>query len=331
MREGGCSCVNCSVTDGGDGRWGLIWAHGEDLLRIARRRTVNEADAEDVVAEAMLRAAHRPELDSHRLGAWLTTVTVRLCVDRQRRFRREALADPALLEMAEPQVGVEYRICERAEAEWLAGHVGQLPERQARALWLRSTGLGIDQIAARMAMSASAIESLLARARRTMRAVLASAAAALAWVCGGFRRISHTPHITAGAALGGVVIAALVLINPGDSDPDRTEPDLPDRAAPHPTPGLPDQPSTRSATLEHPAPSAASSAPEADGPPDPVAGQPLERPRPEPGFEPDRTLTDPPDTGITDRPDAWLQLVPVTTPARITDNPAELPGPTLPR
>lgn len=327
MPEHGGSAVNRLLIDGGDGRWDLIWRHREDLLRIARRRTVNAADAEDVVAEAMLRAAHRPQLDPHRLGGWLATVTIRLCVDRQRRLRREAFADSALLEVAEPEAAVEHRVCDRAEAEWLAGHIGQLPERQARALWLRSAGLGIDQIAARMAMSASAIESLLARARRTMRAVLASAAAALAWVCGGFRRVSHQSSIAGGAVLGGIVIAALVLITPGGGDPDHPEPDVPVRAVPQGVPSPPDQPSAS----ERSAPSAPAAGPETGGPEGPVMGEQLERTRPEPGLEPERTLSDPPDTGITDRPNAWLQLVPVPTPARIADNPAELPAPALPR
>lgn len=52
------------------------------------------------------------------------------------------------------------------------------------------------------------------------RAVLASAAAAPAWVCGGFRHASSTPPVAAGVTLGGLVIAALVLVGPRDGDSD---------------------------------------------------------------------------------------------------------------
>lgn len=222
--------------DNGSDWWDQVWGHREDLLRIARRRTASVEDAEDAVSEAMLRAAQRPELDPRRLGAWLTTVTVRLCVDRHRRSRREGLTDTASLDIPEPRAGAESWICDQAEAEWLAGHVHQLPARQAEAVRLRSAGLGIAQIAGRMDMSPSAIESLLARARRTLRAVLASAAAALAWVCGGFGRANHTTQVAVGATLGGLVIAALVLITPDEgNDGDQARPDMPVNV---PAPGL---------------------------------------------------------------------------------------------
>ena len=71
-------------------RWERMWSHREQLLRVARRRSMSLEDAEDAVHEAMLRAAERPDLDEERLGAWLTTVTMRLCVDRHRQVNREA-------------------------------------------------------------------------------------------------------------------------------------------------------------------------------------------------------------------------------------------------
>ncbi|CAM5361097.1 hypothetical protein SVIOM74S_09467 [Streptomyces violarus] len=65
-----------------DERWRRMWSHREHLLKVARRRSMSPEDAEDAVHEAMLRAAERPDLDEERLAAWLTTVTMRLCVDR---------------------------------------------------------------------------------------------------------------------------------------------------------------------------------------------------------------------------------------------------------
>lgn len=288
------------------------------------------ADAEDVVSEAMLRAADRPELDSHRLGAWLTTVTVRLCVDQQRRVRRELLADDAVLDIVEPRAGAEQRICDRAEAEWIAGRLHGLPERQARALRLRSDGLAIDQIADRMAMSTSAVESLLARARRAMRAVLASAGAALAWICGGFRHAGSTTYVAAGAAaLGGLVIAALVLIGPREPGSDRAQPTVPAPMVPPQLPPSSGRPSGEPGTSDPPSRSAVPDVAETRGLSGPVTGEPLERARPEPDLEPEKLISDPPDTGVTDRPSAWLQLVPV--PAEVVDAPARVAEPTLPR
>ena len=73
-----------------DERWRRMWSHREHLLKVARRRSMSAEDAEDAVHEAMLRAAERPDLDEERLVAWLTTVTMRLCVDRYRQMNREA-------------------------------------------------------------------------------------------------------------------------------------------------------------------------------------------------------------------------------------------------
>lgn len=310
--------------DNGSDWWDQVWGHREDLLRIARRRTASVEDAEDAVSEAMLRAAQRPELDPRRLGAWLTTVTVRLCVDRHRRSRREGLTDTASLDIPERRVGAESWICDQAEAEWLAGHVHQLPSRQAEAVRLRSAGLGIAQIAGQMDMSTSAIESLLARARRTLRAVLASAAAALAWVCGGFGRANHTTQVAMGATIGGLVIAALVLITPDEgNDGDQARPACQVFCGPAnaPAPGLSSTgPVTRPSTPGRSTASPATPEP-ATGVPGPTIAEPIERRRPDADAAPERILTDPPDPGITDRPQAVLQLVPEP---QLADNPGEL-------
>src|SRR2546422_9003974 len=73
-----------------DERWQRMWNHREQLLRVARRRSMSQEDAEDAVHEAMLRAAERPDLDDERLGAWLTAVTMRRGVDRYRQGHRGA-------------------------------------------------------------------------------------------------------------------------------------------------------------------------------------------------------------------------------------------------
>ncbi|WP_112471071.1 RNA polymerase sigma factor [Streptomyces triticisoli] len=154
-------------------RWQLMWSHREQLLKVARRRSMSLEDAEDAVHEAMLRAAERPDLDDERLGAWLTTVTMRLCVDRHRQVNREAEVHGNPTLVAPGPVPVEEAVCDRAEARWLAVRSGELPARQAEALRLKSEDLDVGQVAARMGLSYRTVESLLARARRTLRASLA--------------------------------------------------------------------------------------------------------------------------------------------------------------
>jgi RNA polymerase sigma factor (sigma-70 family) len=157
-----------------DDRWQRMWSHREHLLRVARRRSMSVEDAEDAVHEAMLRAAERPGLDDERLAAWLTTVTMRLCVDRYRQVNREAEVRTSPTLIAPGPVPVEEVVCDRAEAKWLAVRSGELPARQAEALRLRSEDLDVGQVAVRMGLSYRTVESLLARARRTLRNSLAA-------------------------------------------------------------------------------------------------------------------------------------------------------------
>jgi RNA polymerase sigma factor (sigma-70 family) len=154
-------------------RWRRMWSHREQLLKVARRRSMSPEDAEDAVHEAMLRAAERPDLDDERLGAWLTTVTMRLCVDRYRQVNREAEVRSSPTLIAPGPVPVEEAVCDRAEAKWLAVRSGELPARQAEALRLKSEDLDVGQVAVRMGLSYRTVESLLARARRTLRNSLA--------------------------------------------------------------------------------------------------------------------------------------------------------------
>jgi RNA polymerase sigma factor (sigma-70 family) len=155
-------------------RWRRMWSHREQLLKVARRRSMSQEDAEDAVHDAMLRAAERPDLDEERLGAWLTTVTMRLCVDRYRQVNREAEVGVSPRLIAPGPVPVEEAVCDRAEAKWLAVRSGELPARQAEALWLKSEDLDVGQVAVKMGLSYRTVESLLARARRTLRTSLAA-------------------------------------------------------------------------------------------------------------------------------------------------------------
>ncbi|WP_261989350.1 sigma-70 family RNA polymerase sigma factor [Streptomyces sp. uw30] len=157
-----------------DDRWQRMWSHREQLLKVARRRSMSAEDAEDAVHEAMLRAAERPDLDVERLGGWLTTVTMRLCVDRYRQVNRDAQVRTSPPLITPGPVPVEEAVCDRAEAKWLAVRSGELPARQAEALRLRSEDLDVGQVALRMGLSYRTVESLLARARRTLRQSLAA-------------------------------------------------------------------------------------------------------------------------------------------------------------
>ncbi|MFF3325319.1 RNA polymerase sigma factor [Streptomyces sp. NPDC002889] len=173
-----------SDTQAAHERWQRAWAHREQLLKVARRRSMSLEDAEDAVHEAMLRAAENPHLDEERLGAWLTTVTMRLCVDRYRQVNRETEVRSSPRLLAPVPVPVEEAVCDRAEARWLARRSDELPARQAEALWLKAEDLDVGQVATKMGLSYRTVESLLARARRTLRNSLAATLALGLWLIG---------------------------------------------------------------------------------------------------------------------------------------------------
>jgi RNA polymerase sigma factor (sigma-70 family) len=160
------------MSDDRERRWAAVGTHRERLLCIARARLDNRYDAEDCVQEAMLRAVEFDGLDEARLGQFLTTVTMRLCADVHRgRSRGERLS---LRLGAQPGVepGPEDAVCDRAESAWLSRHFDTLPPRQRAVVEARAEGLSCAAVAERLLLSYAAVESALARVRRSMRGAL---------------------------------------------------------------------------------------------------------------------------------------------------------------
>jgi RNA polymerase sigma factor (sigma-70 family) len=198
----------------GQARWGTVWGHRARLLHLARRRTASPHDAEDAVHEALIRALDHPHIPDERLGAWLTTVTIRLCADMHRRRQREQRAW-ASAGQASDTAAFEARVCDHAEAAWVAGIVSRLPVRQAEALRLRARGLTIAQLAHRLGTSPKAVESLLARARTAAKAVWAASLVTLAllWrgTAGGLR--SACPALASPAAALTIITLNIVALD----------------------------------------------------------------------------------------------------------------------
>lgn len=157
-------------------RWAQIWASRRLMMGVARRCGCPVEDAEDVVQEAMLRAAEHPEIDADRLRGWLCAVTKRLCMDGHRRRAAEARRWERTSVQAAVQLQGQYfeeEVCERSEAAWMASLASEvLPPRQVQALWLTAAGYDVAQVATHLGVRYRAAESLLARGRRTLRAVL---------------------------------------------------------------------------------------------------------------------------------------------------------------
>lgn len=152
----------------------LVDRHVAVLLSIARRMLKGEGDAEDIVQEALVRVWHHAgtlELGPGGLRPWLRRVVTNLCLDHLRRHRlTSVVADvPETPEAPEQSRGLEEAdLTKRVEAALAA-----LPERQRVALTLfHYEGLSQIEVGDMLGISDEAVESLLARARRSLKVAL---------------------------------------------------------------------------------------------------------------------------------------------------------------
>jgi RNA polymerase sigma-70 factor (ECF subfamily) len=144
-------------------------------LGLSRRVLGNEADAEEIVQEALLRvwlnaARWRP---AAAFRTWFYRIVLNLCLNRKRRARLAALADIA--EPADPTPSAAHRM-ERDETDRLvAAAIAELPDRQRVAVVLTyQEGMSNAETAAVLGTTVSGVETLLVRARRALRRALGS-------------------------------------------------------------------------------------------------------------------------------------------------------------
>jgi RNA polymerase sigma-70 factor (ECF subfamily) len=165
----------------------VIALHAAMLNRIAFRMTGDAHEAEDIAQEAMLRlwdqaqmiAARHPvgsqAAGMLRLGGWLNRVATNLAIDRLRRARR--LSHGAVPD-CEDDAPLADMMIETGEREVSARTlVAALPERQRAAIVLTYYEEFSNAAAAEtLDMNIKAFESLLQRARSSLRKAFAAEA-----------------------------------------------------------------------------------------------------------------------------------------------------------
>ncbi len=148
------------------------------LSYAARVLRGDRAEAEDVAQEAMLRLwriapAWRP--GEAAVSTWLYRVAANLCTDRLRRRGRRATADlDSAPEVADAAPSAVARLIGADRMAALQAALDALPERQRQAVVLRHIeGLSNPEIAVVLEVGVEAVESLTARGKRALAAMLA--------------------------------------------------------------------------------------------------------------------------------------------------------------
>lgn len=144
---------------------------------VAMRVLGNRAEAEDVTQEAMMRLwrmAPNWQPGQAQLSTWLYRVAMNLCIDLKRRLRGGYVDLDAVPEPADTSRSALEQMQDGARQDALQVALMQLPERQRQAVVLRHIEeLTNPEIAGIMDISVEAVESLTARGKRALAAILA--------------------------------------------------------------------------------------------------------------------------------------------------------------
>src|ERR1700744_2695607 len=154
---------------------GLYRRYEQDVLGYSDSVLHDHDDAEDVAQSTFLNAyrALRDGVRPEHPREWLMTIARNECGMRFRAAARRPVEVALDDELPEPEH-------EEARAAEVARALEQLNEKQRQALVLREfEGRSYEEIAKALALSGSAVETLLFRARRALREQIESRAGAV--------------------------------------------------------------------------------------------------------------------------------------------------------
>jgi len=154
----------------------LVRRHLPRMVGLARRMLGDPAEAEDVAQEVFLRvwkhaAAWKP--GQAKFETWMHRVGMNLCLDRLRRSGRHG--GEVSPETPDSRASATKALDDRQRRDRVRDALQKLPERQRAALVLcyyqERTNIEAAEI---LGVSVDALESLLSRARRTLKSALSA-------------------------------------------------------------------------------------------------------------------------------------------------------------
>lgn len=150
------------------------------IVSFVRSKCGDHARAEDIAQEAFMSALRGLRSSDKEIvfRPWLYEIARNACIDHMRRAGRstevsidsEDFSPQEEGRISQSVSGTDAEVARRNELESLQMAFGDLPEAQHRILVMREfEGLSYDRIGSRMGLSQGAVESMLFRARRTLR------------------------------------------------------------------------------------------------------------------------------------------------------------------
>lgn len=150
----------------------LVLRHADKILAVSARMLGDRAAAEDAAQETFLRLwkhAGRWKPQGAKFETWLYRIAMNICLDRLRRRGRE-LPEEAAPERPDHALRADELLAADERRAAVEQALAELPERQRLAITLcHYQELSNIEAADVMQISVEAVESLLARARRTLR------------------------------------------------------------------------------------------------------------------------------------------------------------------
>jgi RNA polymerase sigma-70 factor, ECF subfamily len=153
----------------------LVARYEKQVFRVVWRLTNGHTDAEDITQEVFLRLWRNPGQlrEAGALKGWLMRVASNLAMDRFRAKPMQELEQAA--EVGDGKPTAEDELAKTWTTKKIDTAIAALPDRQKLALTLvHFEQVGNIKAAAIMEVSVDALESLLARARRSLKMALAA-------------------------------------------------------------------------------------------------------------------------------------------------------------
>lgn len=149
----------------------LVTRHSSKFYALAYRTLAQQDIAEDIVQDAFTRLWHKPHLwkadKNTKFTTWFYRIILNLCMDYR---RKHPFAAAALNDSLTSKENTDQQLEKSAQQSLLEQAIQQLPERQQTALNLCFyEDMNHKDAADIMQVSVKALESLLSRAKATLK------------------------------------------------------------------------------------------------------------------------------------------------------------------